>query len=52
MSDLQFNIRFGYHHLQIGYKPFKIMVHSNSYWKNNKPVKWFTIYTWFGKNYY
>jgi hypothetical protein len=52
MSNLLFNIRFGYRHLQVEKNPFKITWEINYYWINNKPTKWLAIYCWFGKHYY
>ena len=47
MSDLWFNIRFGYRHLQLS-NSWELSVRTNMHWVVNKPDKWFQVYTVFG----
>lgn len=51
MSDLIFNIRFGKRHFQIGKSPWRITFSVNKYFVQNPPVKWFEVYTLFGKHF-
>ena len=49
MSNLWFNIRFGKRHLQLN--KWTVSFRVNPHWIENRPTKWFCIYTFFGVYY-